>query len=165
MKKFMILAAVVLSLESAAQTFNEEMKKLEPLAGQWKGTASYRMGPGEPQQVQQNEQIEFKLEGAVLQIEGLGKAGDRIVHHALALVNFNIQENKFNFRSYLHDGRTTEAYFEITAPGKYAWGFSTPQGKMRYLITVSGNSWTETGEFSADGNTWMNFIQMNLTKQ
>lgn len=165
MKKLIILVALILSLESTAQTFKEEMKKLEPLTGQWKGTASYRMGPGEPQQVQQHEQIEFKLEGAVLQIEGLGKAGDRIVHHALAIINFNTQENKFNFRSYLHDGRMTDAYFEVTAPGKYAWGFTVPQGKMRYTITISGNTWTEIGEFSADGNNWMNFIQMNLTKQ
>jgi len=165
MKTLIILTALVLSLESTAQTFKEEMKKLEQLAGQWRGSASYRMGPGEPQVVQQHEQIEFKLEGAVLQIEGIGKASDRIVHHALALVNFNAQEKKFNFRSYLHDGRTTDAWFEIAAPGKYLWGFSTPQGKMRYTITITGNSWIETGEYSADGNNWMNFIEMNLTKQ
>lgn len=165
MKKLLILAVMILSLESTAQTFKDEIKKLEPLAGQWKGSASYRMGPGEPQQVQQHEQIEFKLDGAILQIEGIGKAGDRIVHHALAIVNFNAQEKKFTFRSYLHDGRTTDAWFEVVAPGKYLWGFSTPQGKMRYTITITGNSWIETGEFSADGNSWMNFIEMNLTKQ
>ncbi|MCE7864427.1 MAG: DUF1579 domain-containing protein [Bacteroidetes bacterium CHB5] len=164
MKTLIILAAFILSSESLAQIHKEEMKKLEPLAGQWKGSATYRMGPGEPQVVQQHEQIEFKLDGTVLLIEGLGKAGDRTVHHALGIVIFNTQEKKFNFRSYLHDGRTTDAWFEVSAPGKYMWGFSTPQGKLRYTITITENTWKETGEFSVDGNTWMNVIEMNLTK-
>lgn len=149
---------------AAAQNTNPEMKKLEPLIGNWKGTALYRMGPGEPQKVDQTEVIEFKLSGAVLQIEGIGKVDNVVRHHALALVNFDATQNKFSFRSYLSDGKMADAQFAVTGEGKYTWGFDYPGRKIRYTISIDGNRWQETGEFSPDGNQWFPFLEMNLTK-
>ena len=47
------------------------------------------------------------------------------------------------------------------------WGFDTPQGKIKYTITIhSGNLWNEIGEFSRDkGVTWMKFFEMNRKKE
>jgi hypothetical protein len=165
MKTILINVLLIISVMSYGQSFKTEMKKLEPLAGRWKGTASYKMGPGEPHRVEQSEIIEFKLDSAILQIEGLGTSGGRVAHHALAMVNFNIYESKFNFRSYLNDGKMSDAHFSVPAPGQYAWGFDSPQRKIRYLIVIENNTWKETGEYSTDGVQWIRFIEMNLTKQ
>lgn len=165
MKTILFAFLLGLSFAAPAQTSIDEMKKLTPLVGQWKGTASYRMGPGEPQIVQQHETIEFRLNGAVLQIEGTGTVGDRTVHHALAMVNFDSNQKKFFFRSYLSDGKMADAQFQVTAEGVYTWGFDYPGRKMRYVITIAGNQWKETGEYSPDGTQWTRFIEMNLTRQ
>ncbi|MCU0420849.1 MAG: DUF1579 domain-containing protein [Cyclobacteriaceae bacterium] len=165
MKNLLVYAFVLLTLLCRAQTSADEMKKLAPLVGQWKGTASYRMGPGEPQIVQQLENIDFRLHGAILQIEGIGTVADRTVHHAMAIVNFDANQKKFFFRSYLSDGKMADADFQVTAEGVYTWGFDYPGRKMRYRITIVGNQWTETGDYSSDGTQWTRFIDMNLTKQ
>ncbi len=165
MKNSLLYAFVLLTWLCQAQPPADEMKKLAPLAGQWIGTATYRMGPGEPQTVQQHENIEFRLAGAVLQIEGMGKVGDRTVHHALALVNFDANQKRFFFRSYLSDGKMADAHFEVTGEGIYTWGFDYPGRKIKYVITIAGNRWTETGDYSSDGTQWTRFIEMNLTKQ
>jgi len=165
MKAILIYFLACTTLAVRAQPSNDEMKKLAPLAGQWKGTATYRMGPGEPQIVQQYENIEFRLHGAVLQIEGIGKVAERTVHHALAMVNFDANQKKFCFRSYLSDGKMADAHFEVTGENTYTWSFDYPGRKMRYFITIDGNRWRETGEYSADGTQWTRFIEMDLTKQ
>jgi hypothetical protein len=172
MKKLIILLLVFGSSfqlkaqnSGSAQNYKDEMKKLEPLVGNWSGAALYRMGPGEPQKVDQTEVIELKLSGAVLQIEGVGKVNNVVQHHALALVNFDVNQNKFLFRSYLSDGKMADAHFAVTGEGKYTWGFDYPGRKIRYVITIEGNRWKETGEYSPDGNQWFSFIEMNLTKQ
>lgn len=165
MKTLMILFSLATAITMNAQNHKDEMKKLEPLVGNWKGIALYRMGPGEPQKVDQTEVIELKLEGAVLQIEGLGKVNGTMQHHALAIVNFDVSQKKFLFRSYLSDGKMADAEFSVTGEGKYMWGFEYPGRKIRYVITINDNRWKETGEFSSDGKQWFPFIEMDLVKQ
>lgn len=162
---FNLFLLTVTTFNASAQSYKDEMKKLEPLIGNWKGTALYRMGSGDPHKVDQTEAIDWKLEGAVLQIEGVGKVNNVVQHHAMALVNFDVNQNKFFFRSYLSDGKMADAHFTVTGEGKYTWGFDYPGRKMRYIITIEGNRWKETGEFSADGKQWFPFIEMDLAKQ
>ena len=74
----------------------------------------------------------------------------------------------YQFKTYLKDGRSTDAWFNIVGENKYAWGFDIPSGgKSRYNITLdpTRNTWNEIGEFSRDGATWMKFFEMNLVKE
>ena len=49
------------------------MKKLEFLVGKWAGQTRMLRGPGEPIVMMQSEEAQYKLDGLVLLIEGVGR--------------------------------------------------------------------------------------------
>jgi hypothetical protein len=173
MKTSLILLALSLcSITAVAQRpdlsprCKEEMKKLAFLAGDWKGEARIRNQSGE-QVLTQTEHIDWKLDGLVLSVEGAGRDKDVIAFQAFALVNFDPTDQQFKLKSYVKEGFSTNAYFKIIEENKFEWGFDIPGGaKSKYVITLdpTKNTWHETGEYSRDGNTWMKFIELNLSK-
>lgn len=173
----MILASLSCVFSAAGQAppdfsalCKEQMKKLEVFAGKWQGEASIRMGPGPEQTINQQEDVQFRIDSTVLVIEGLGTRGpdNTVVFNALAVINFNAGAKGYSFRSFLKDGRSADAYFNILEDRKFEWGFDTPgnSGKVRYTITFDdpARTWHEVGEFSADGSTWMKFMEMRLNR-
>ena len=50
------------------------MKKLSFLVGKWSGEAHILRGTGEPLELIQTEEAQYKLEGLVLIIEGMGRS-------------------------------------------------------------------------------------------
>ncbi len=179
MKKVAYLVLIIL-ITGVGQVFaqaptaapiKEEMKKLAHWAGRWKGEGSTRMGPGEPKKSAVEETIQFKLDDTVILIEGVGKARDSdgketVVHNAMGILSYDITSREYKFKSYLANGRSTDAWFTITGDNQYQWGFDTPQGKIKYSIAIDPvkKSWTEIGEFSGDGSAWSKFFEMNLTR-
>lgn len=154
----------------APEVVKQEMQKLAYMAGKWSGEASMRRGNTPPVKVLQEENIQFKLDGTILLIEGTGRsteAGNPIVFNALAVISYNQYTKQFNMKSHVMDGNSTEAYFKIVGENHFEWGFETPQkAKIRYDIVLnpSDKSWVEKGEYSPDGTTWYPFIEMKLTK-
>lgn len=151
----------------------EKMKLFEHWSGHWVGEGSIQMGPGEPKKSVVDEHLEFKLDGAVMLIEGIGKSKDqqtvdgKVIHHAMAILYYDQASKQYKLNSFLKDGRNAQAWFNILEENKYQWGFDIPTGKVRYSITIdrNANKWNEIGEFSNDnGSTWMKFFEMNLKK-
>ena len=151
----------------------EKMKAFDAWAGKWHGEGTIQMGPGEPKKTTVEETIEFKLDGMILLVEGIGRSPDlqtsenKIVHHALAILSYEQATNVYKFNTYLKDGKSAQAWFNIVKENNYQWGFDVPGGKIKYSITIhSGNLWNEVGEFSRDnGLTWMKYFEMNLKKE
>ena len=175
--KTMFLSCLIvigfISLKSSAQpsetVAKEKMKAFAFWAGHWQGEGSIQMGPGEPKKSTVDEQLDFKLDGTVLLIEGVGKSvpGNAIVHHALGILSFDQSDNQYKLNSYLKDGRSAQAWIKIIEDNKYQWGFDTPNGKIRYSITIdpAKKTWNEIGEVSNDkGTTYSKFFEMNLKK-
>lgn len=54
----------------------EAMKKLEFLAGKWSGDTSVVRGPGPPIRLVQTEDVQYKMDGLVMLVEGTGRNGD-----------------------------------------------------------------------------------------
>jgi hypothetical protein len=150
----------------------EKMQLFRAWEGRWQGEGTIQMGPGEPKKSKVEEHIEFKLDSMIVIVEGIGKALDpvtkteQVVHHAFAVLSYDKNTSQYKFRSFLKDGQSTEAWFNVAGENKYAWGFETPNGKIRYNIIIdpTKKAWNETGEFSRDGTNWMKFFEMNLTK-
>ncbi|GCC50649.1 DUF1579 domain-containing protein [Chryseotalea sanaruensis] len=173
MKNLLSLFLLVISLQQVSAQrpdvsarCKQEMKKLVYMAGDWKGEANIRDQSG-VLKVAQTEHIEFKLDSLVLNIEGIGREGEKITFHALANINYDVTTQAFQFRSYVKEGFSTNAYFKILEENKFEWGFDIPSGgKSRYTIILnpSTKTWKEVGEYSRDGQQWYNFIEMNLTK-
>ncbi|UFH56640.1 hypothetical protein [Spirosoma sp. KNUC1025] len=147
-----------------------QMQKLAYFVGNWKGEATHSKGLGKTETIAQQEKIEWRLNGVVLLIEGTGRPmnTEDIVFNAFAVVNYDPADKKFKFKSYVKEGFTTNAYFDVVAENKFEWGFDVPNGggKTRYIITLdpAKKTWYETGEFSRDGSKWMKFIELNLKK-
>jgi hypothetical protein len=170
-KIFLFLFATISSFGQgnydASALCKAEMNKLSYFIGNWEGQASYRSGPGPAQILTQKEHIEWKLDGVILSIEGIGRKDDVVQFNAYAIINFDPFSKTFKFNSYTKEGRSTEAYFKILKENNFEWGFDIPSGgKVRYTIILdpSKKSWSEIGEYSQDGNSWFKTVELNLTK-
>ncbi len=146
----------------------EAVAKAAFLEGDWAGEGWVQMGPGPREEFTQTETVTSMLDGAVLLIEGLGRSKDGEttdkVHHALAVISFDPVGNHLVFSSYVA-GRPRLDLVPEVAPDSFKWGFSPPGGgEIRYSIVVEGGVWHEIGEYSRDGESWSQFLEMHLTK-
>src|SRR6266700_5765511 len=84
----------------------EAMKKLAFLVGKWSGDATTRRGPNQTVKVKQTEDVQFKLGGLVLLIEGTGRNPDTgdAMFRALATISYDEIAKAYRFRAY-NDGQ------------------------------------------------------------
>jgi hypothetical protein len=130
-----------ISAQPSEAVAKEKMKSFTNWEGHWQGESSIQMGPGPQKKSRVDEHLEFKLDGTVMLIEGIGKSlelenENKIVHHALGIVSFDQTTSEYKLNSYLKDGRSTQAWLNIIEEGKYQWGFDIPNGKIKYSITL-----------------------------
>jgi hypothetical protein len=172
MKRKFLLATVVLLAGfmnvSAQENANievrrGEVKKLESMVGQWKGSGWIQQG-GKRETFTGTETVQRKLDGLALLVEGrFTNAEGKVIHETLAVLDFNAKDTKYRFRTYLGTGASGEHDFKLNADG-YEWGFQIPGGMIRYTIKTANNVWFETGEYSKDGKSWLKFFEMQLEK-
>lgn len=141
-----------------------EMKKLESLAGQWKGSGWIQQG-AKRETFTGTETVQRKLDGLALLVEGkFTNPEGKVIHETLAVIAFDPKAKGYRFRTYLASGMSGEHDLKLLADG-YEWGFQVPTGTIRYIIKTNNDVWLETGEFSRDGGkTWMKFFEMKLDK-
>ena len=144
----------------------EALKKVEFLAGTWKGKAWFWMGPDQKHEVDQTETVQFRQQGVLLLVEGLGrdaKSGS-IVHDALAVISYDDANQKYAFTSWAGAGRSG-AFEAKVGPNRLEWGMKSGPATVRYTIVLNDKGeWFETGERSMDGATWTKFFEMTLQK-
>jgi hypothetical protein len=142
------------------------MDKLEFMVGRWTGEAWMQRGE-ERVQTRMTEIVERKLGGVVLLIEGRGElasadsATGRVVHHAMGVVSVDPAAGTYALRSYIATGQYGD--FTLTLmPDGVMWSREVPGGRIRNTARISGNEWHEVGEFSRDGTTWTQIMEMRL---
>jgi hypothetical protein len=153
--------------EGAPAPHLAEMKKLDVLVGNWKGEGWAFTRSGRTEFIS-TERVERQLDGLLLVIEGLhhqklegGKEG-RVVHNAYAVVSYDPPGMGYLFDAYQLNGQHINAKAKLAGPGTFEWGFTSPQGTIRYTIKFDDNRWNEVGEVSQDGTTWRKIFEMNL---
>src|SRR5438552_690684 len=102
------------------------MKKLSFLIGEWSGEASAARGPGVVLELSQTEVVQFKLDGLVLMIEGVGrtKSDGKPALQALGLITFEDARGTYRMRAY-NDGRWLETEVKLRDDEKsLSWGFA-----------------------------------------
>ena len=165
-----LLLLLVLALPVWAQTSPSvstrinEMKKLDYMVGEWKGTG-WMERPGVKETFVGTETVQSKLGGLALLVEGKFKDKDgKVVHETLAVISYDEKTKGYNFRTYLANGTTGEHELKLIEGG-WQWGFQFPQGNVRYTFKLSDKGeWFEIGEFSQDGKTWRKFFEMTLQR-
>lgn len=171
MKNFLLILVFVFLCVSVASAQADqtvelkrtEMKKIEKMVGQWKGAGWIQQGP-KRETFTGTEMVQRKLDGLALIVEGkFSNEAGKVIHETLAVISYEPKETKYDFRTYLASGLGGDYEIKPTETG-WQWGFNVESGTIRYTIKIENDTWSEIGEFSRDGKTWMKFFEMNLKK-
>jgi hypothetical protein len=127
------------------------MKKLEFLVGEWSGEATVLRAPGQFVDMAQTESAQFKLDGLVLLIEGVGRAktDGKVSLQALGLISFDDETETYKMRAF-NDGRWLETEVKMGDGGNsISWGFALGAFKTATVLRINENGeWTEHGELT-----------------
>jgi hypothetical protein len=124
------------------------MKKLSFLVGEWAGEATALRGPGGSIELVQTESAHFKLDGLVLEIEGVGrvKSDGSLVLQALGLISFDDAMRTYSMRAF-NDGRWLETEIKLVDDRTISWGFSLGRIKTASILHLNErDEWTESAE-------------------
>jgi hypothetical protein len=139
------------------------MTKLAPMRGLWRGPA-VRHVPGGEIRMTQTERVGSFLDGTLTLIEGKAYLGDgEIGFHAFATISYDPAGKTYWMNSHAQ-GRTGRFELKLDATG---WTWETPAGpnaKMRYAAVFEGSTWTETGDYVADGQPSRRVFHMTLSR-
>lgn len=125
------------------------MRKLNFLTGSWSGEAHVHRGPDSLATLTQTENVEYKLGGLVLVIEGTGWAqGDQQPSlQALGVISYDDATGAYHIRAW-NDGRFLESDVQLLEDGKsLRWGFGVENIRSRSLLQIDKDGqWTEEAE-------------------
>lgn len=165
--------AVMFSLAAAARqpggpsaaAQHEAMKKLAFLAGRWSGPVTITPGPGEPLHLSQSENVEYKLDGLVLLIEGQSTGGDgKAQFQALATIAYDDASHTYHFRAY-NGGRYLDTELTVQPDG-FSWGFDAGPAKIRNTMHLTAKGeWQETTEVAVGTASPHRSVDMLLQHQ
>lgn len=163
--KLMVMVVALVATAAMAQD-GGELRKLDWLVGEWKGEATVRMGPGEPQHVTQIEKVQRKAGGDVLLVEGLGRdKSGKTIHDAIGTIWYDAQKKEVRFNAAAAGRGMQETTMEV-GDKRAIWRMTVPHGQIRYTMRLTEKGeWNEIGEISRDdGSTWIKFMEMTLQK-
>ena len=111
-----------------------------------------------------SENVQWKLDGSALLVEGkFNNESGKVIHETLAVLTYNPSVKGYRFDTFLANGLSGQYDFK-TVGDNFEWGFQIPAGTIRYTINTQNDSWSEIGEFSRDGKTWMKTFEMTLKR-
>lgn len=147
------------------------MKKLNWLVGEWRGKGWYLVGQHTREEFTNHENVQPKLDGLVLVVEGLGKKTDKetgkekVAHNALGFLSYDANEKGYRWKTFTMEGYSNDTTAQI-GEKSFIWGYKSQWGDVRYTITLNDKgNWLEIGELSRDGGkTWWKNFEMELEK-
>jgi hypothetical protein len=150
---------------NAADTQREAMRKLNFLVGRWRGPVTVVRGPGEPLHLIQAEDVESKLDGLVLLIEGKSTGADgNIPFQALATIAFDEGTHTYRFRAY-NEGHYIDTELTVIPDG-FSWGFAAGPAHIVNTMHLTGKGqWQESTEVAVGDNPPRKSIDMLLDHQ
>jgi hypothetical protein len=125
------------------------MQKLAFLVGKWNGEARLLHGPD--QDLQQTEEVQYKLDGLLLVIEGVGrkKSDGQPVIQALAIISFDDETRTYRMRAF-NNGRFLESELKLLEQDRaIGWGFVLGEIKTNSVLRINDKGeWTELAEIT-----------------
>jgi hypothetical protein len=142
------------------------MKRLDFLVGRWAGEARVQRGAGEPQVLIQTEDAQYKLDGLVLLIEGVGrtKADGKPALQALGVVSYDDATGAYRMRAF-NDGRFLETEVKLADNGKgIAWGFTLGQIRTSSMLRIDEKGdWTERTEIKIGDQPAKKYMELTVS--
>lgn len=143
------------------------MKKLGFLVGKWVGEARVLRGPGKPVVLVQTEEAQFKLDGLILEIEGIGrtKLDNKPLLQALGIISFDDEMGTYYMRAF-NDGRFLETDVKLLEDGKsLAWGFTLGSIRTSSVLRINEKGeWTELAEIRIDSQPARRLMELTVKR-
>jgi hypothetical protein len=144
------------------------MKRLGFLVGKWAGEARLLRGPGEPVVLRQTEEAQFKLNGLILEIEGIGrtKPDNKAVLQALGIISFDDETGTYHMPAF-NDGRFLETDVQLLEDGKsLTWGFALGSIKTSSALRINERGeWTELAEITIDSQPARKLMELTVRRK
>jgi hypothetical protein len=144
------------------------MSKLGFLIGKWSGEARVLRGPDQWIDLQQTEEAQFKLDGLVLMIEGIGrtKSDGTTVLQALGIISYDDDSKTYHMRAF-NDGRFLETEVTLFAADRQlTWGFALGDIKTNSIMQITETGeWTETHHLAIGTQTAKRLMEVAVRRQ
>ncbi len=170
---FIIMAFLMMTPTFSQNQPEKVTNSMEPLffmMGKWEGTGWTMTREGKSNS-NIKEHVYCKTDCNILVAEGLGTKTNPetnetiVVHEAFGVMFKDPETGKFTLRAY-KDNNISISEVEIIDEKIIRWKLELPnQGTVRFTSDYSQkDKWIEIGEFSRDGENWMQFLGMDLTR-
>jgi hypothetical protein len=144
------------------------MKEVGFLAGKWAGEARLLRGPGESVELLQTEEAQYKLDGLILVIEGVGrtKSDGQPLLQAFGIISYDDESGAYLMRAF-NDGRFLETQVKLLEDGKgMTWGFVLGKIRTHSVLRINGNGeWTELGEIEIGTQPRKKLLELTVRPQ
>src|SRR5215471_17045226 len=139
----------------------EAMKKLEFLVGKWEGEGTVMRGTG-PMKLRQSEDVQFKLDGLLLLVEGTGRNEQgQVVFRALATATYDDQARVYRWRAH-SEGRYLETELKVV-PNGFSWSYDAgPYKVVNTMDLTAKGEWHEITEVTSGGSPPRKTLDMTL---
>jgi hypothetical protein len=163
---FVVVFSLALAAQEPARSSTdvqrESMRKLSFLAGTWSGPIAIIRGPGEPLHFTQSEDVQYKLDGLVMLVEGKSTSSDgKVMFSALATIAYDDASHTYRIRAY-HDGRYLDTELSVVDNG-FSWQFqSGPAHVVNTMQLTKNGEWNEVTEVTVGNNPPQHSVEMLL---
>jgi hypothetical protein len=141
------------------------MQKLAFLLGKWTGEACLLQGPGQSLDLHQTEEVQYKLDGLLLTIEGVGrsKSDNELVLQAFGTISFDDESATYHMRAF-NDGRFLESEVKLLdEPNAITWGFTLGPFKSTSVLRINDRGeWTELAELTVGTNPPKKLLELTV---
>jgi len=144
----------------------EAMQKLSFLTGKWSGEALILEGSDGPLKIRQTEDVQYKLDGLVMLVEGTGTnlESGQVVFRALATIAYDEATKTYRFRAYSR-GRYLDTELKSTE-NRFEWGFQAGPATVRNIMRLNEKGeWYETTEVTVGNNPPRRTLEMAVRRE
>ena len=143
------------------------MRQLEFLVGRWSGEGRmFRRGAAI--EFLQTESAEYKLDGLLLVIEGVGrsKADGKAMLQALGIISYEDEMGVYHMRAF-NDGRYLETEVKLDIDKKtLTWGFALGEIRTKSILRVNEQGqWTEVHEITMGAQPSRKFMELSVSRE
>ena len=146
----------------------EAMKKLAFLVGKWAGEARLLRGPTESVELLQTEEAQYKLDGLIVVIEGVGrtKSDGQPVLQAFGIISHDDEGGTYRLRAF-NDGRFLETQMKLLENGEgMTWGFTLGEIRTNSVLRINERGeWTELAEISIGSQPPKKLLELTVRPQ
>jgi hypothetical protein len=131
------------SVQNGVDAQRDALHKLSFLVGRWSGPVTIDRGSGEMLHLTQTEDVEYKLDGLILLIEGKSTSADgKVAFSALATVAYDDVSHSYRFRAY-NAGHYVDTELSVSADS-FSWSFMAGPAQIVNTMHLTGKGeWSE----------------------